>query len=663
MSWLVGSLGVFLLGALACLGTVGRPRWTRLFGPAVTVAGALLGLVPAIRALAGGPVAAGQYPWSMPFGSLAVALDPLSALFALPILLLSALAAVFGAEYLRPEATRKELATSWFWYNLLVGSMLLVVVARNAVLFLLAWEAMSLASFFLVIFEHERESVRHAGWIYLVATHLGTAFLLVLFSLLGRQGETLDFASFSSAVLTPGMAGVLFLLALVGFGTKAGFVPLHVWLPEAHPAAPSHVSAVMSGVMIKTGIYGLLRVLTFLGPPPAWWGWTMVAVGIVSGVLGVLFALAQHDLKRLLAYHSVENVGIIALGLGVGLLGLSYGRPVVAFLGLAGGLLHVVNHAVFKGLLFLAAGAALRGAGTRELDRLGGLLRRLPVTGATFLVGSAAICGLPPLNGFVSELLVYLGALGLLAGRPHLPASAAAAGVATVGGLALIGGLAVACFCKACGVVFLGEPRYPEAAPAREGGWAMRLPLLILAGLCLAIGLGGPLLIGLLAPAVGVVAGGLLDIRPGAIWATETLGTATAAMAGLLGLAGLLALVRHRLLRARPVSETVTWDCGYAAPTARMQYTASSFAEPLTRLFGALLRTHRRASLPNGLFPASASFASETPDLYRERLYRPAFSGIDGVLARFRWLQHGRLNLYVLSVVAALLILLAWGVR
>ena len=274
---------------------------------------------------------------------------------------------------------------------------------------------MSLASFFLVMFDDEKESVRRAGWIYLVAMHLGTAFLLAMFLLLGQERRLAGFRAALGRARR--RSGVLFLLAVVGFGTKAGFIPLHVWLPEAHPAAPSHVSAVMSGVMIKTGIYGLLRMLTLLGPPPAWWGWTLLGIGVVSGVLGVLFALAQHDLKRLLAYHSVENIGIIALGLGVGLLGISYGNPTMAALGFAGGLLHVVNHAVFKSLLFLGAGSVLHATGTGEIDRLGGLLKRMPVTGATFLVGAAAISGLPPLNGFVSEFLIYLGALAGLGSR------------------------------------------------------------------------------------------------------------------------------------------------------------------------------------------------------------------------------------------------------
>ena len=380
--------------------------------------------------------------------------------------------------------------------------MLLVVVARNGVLFLMSWELMSLASFFLVTLEDEKESVRRAGWIYLVAMHLGTAFLLAMFLLLGKNAGSLDFERLSTAAAP---SGVFFLLAVIGFGTKAGFIPMHVWLPEAHPAAPSHVSAVMSGVMIKTGIYGLLRMLTLLGPPPAWWGWTLVAIGVVSGILGVLYALSQHDLKRLLAYHSVENIGIIAMGLGVGVLGISYENPTMAALGFTGGLLHVVNHAVFKSLLFLGAGSVLHATGTGELDRLGGLLKRMPVTGATFLIGAAAISGLPPLNGFVSEFLIYLGAVAGLGSQAHIAPAWPLMSVLVVGGLALIGGLAAACFTKAFGIVFLGEPRSDEAAHAHEAGAAMRWPMVVLAGLCVLIGLAAPLWPLVLQPAVAAV--------------------------------------------------------------------------------------------------------------------------------------------------------------
>ena len=411
MTLFLSGMALLVVSALAALLTRRFPKACTLLGAGGAVAGCALALLPAARGLCGAAVSI-RYPWSLPGGTFYAEIDSLSAFFLIPALGLPLVSAIYGGKYMMAYAGKKSLGASWFFYNLLAAGMAMSIVARNAVLFLMAWETMALASFFLVTFENEKPEAREAGWIYLVATHIGTAFLLVFFLLPG--GESLDFDRFN-----PGAhPGLLFLLALVGFGTKAGFMPLHVWLPEAHPAAPSHVSAVMSGAMIKTGIYGLLRALMLLGQPPAWWGWVLVVIGISSGVLGVLFALAQHDLKRLLAYHSVENIGIIALGLGAGLLGVSYHSPVLAVLGFGGGLLHVLNHALFKGLLFLGAGSVAHGTGTREIDRLGGLLKRMPWTGITFLVGAAAISGLPPLNGFISEFLIYLGAFGAIQGTP-----------------------------------------------------------------------------------------------------------------------------------------------------------------------------------------------------------------------------------------------------
>jgi formate hydrogenlyase subunit 3/multisubunit Na+/H+ antiporter MnhD subunit len=453
----------------------------------------------------------------------------------------------------------------------------------------------------------------------------------------------------------------LFLLAVAGFGTKAGFVPLHVWLPEAHPAAPSHVSAVMSGVMIKTGIYGLLRTLTLLGEPPAWWGWTLVAVGVVSGILGVLYALAQHDLKRLLAYHSVENVGIIAIGLGVGLLGVTYGNPAMAVLGFTGGLLHVVNHALFKSLLFLGAGSVLHATGSGELDRQGGLIKRMPVTGTTFLIGAAAISGLPPLNGFVSEFLIYLGSLAGLGSRSgDLPAWPLLS-VLVVGGLALIGGLAAACFTKAFGAVFLGEPRSEEAAEARECAAAMRWPMIGLAGLCIAVGLTAPLGPLMLRPAVAMLSP-LVQREGGGVMA-QVVAPLTGVMCGSYVLLGLIVLgvhLRRRLLAGRRLERAGTWDCGYAAPTPRMQYTASSFARPLVLLFRLFLQPRDDIHPPVGLFPQQAGLHTRTPDVVRRYFYDPLFAGIAWTASKLRWLQGGRIQIYVLYIALTILILLIW---
>lgn len=604
--------------------------------------------------------------WNGTIGaSFSVGLDPLTGLFLLSIYGLGAACAAFGAGYMRHYGDHRSLGPSWLFYCLLVASMALVVLSRNAVLFLFAWELMSISSYFLVTFEREKEGVAEAGITYLVASQIGTAFLLVLFLLLGASGQAalpgtpasagLDFSRFGG--LTGSAAGAVFLLALVGFGTKAGIVPLHVWLPEAHPAAPSHVSALMSGVMIKTGIYGIVRVLGFLGAPAPWWGWTLLALGACSAVFGVLFALAQRDIKRLLAYSSVENIGIICLGLGIGVLGASHGLPVVAALGFAGGLLHVVNHALFKGLLFLGAGAAAQAAGTRDLDRLGGLAKRMPVTAAAFLIGALAICGLPPLNGFVSELLVYGGAAVAVTATGVPPA---AAGAVAIVSLALVSGLAAACFTKVLGIAFLGEARTGEAAAAREAPASMLAPMLAIAVAIAGIGLLGPVALSFIAPLARRLAGIPTEASPSLfVPVADALGNLLPAAGLLAGLVAALALLRFLLLR-RKSSQAPTWGCGYVAPTARMQYTSTSFAQPLLAVFRGIVAPRRMGAGPGGLFPSAARFSTAAPDPFEHGAYRPLFRGIGWLLSRLRLLQRGRLQLYVLYVAATLLILLVW---
>lgn len=659
MILLLLAIGLLLVSGLWALKERRCARGATRYGVGGAVLGGIVGLIPVIQNLIHGGEEALRFNWNMPFGSFAIQLDPLASFFLLPILGLSALSAIYGGEYLLAWREKKSLGGAWFSFNLLVASMVMVVIARNAVLFLVAWELMALSSFFLVTFESEKAAVREAGWTYLVATHIGTAFILAMFVILGVRAGSFDFDAFGRvAELPASVAALLFLFAVIGFGTKAGFMPFHVWLPEAHPAAPSHVSAVMSGVMIKTGIYSLVRMLAFFGPPPIWWGWVLVGIGFTSGVLGVLFALAQHDLKRLLAYHSVENIGIIALGLGVGLLGVSADMPVLMVLGFGGGLLHVLNHAIFKGLLFLGAGAVLHSTGTRELDHLGGLLKRMRWTGAAFLVGAVAISGLPPLNGFVSEFLIYLGSLNGCAGA-GVPV--AVSGLAVIAALALIGGLAAACFTKAFGVVFLGEPRSEHAVHAHEVGWAMRLPMIVLAASCILIGLLAPAVVRAMIPVIGNVA----PLYPNEIEkildpSSVPLIGIVLVFAGFLVLLALLIGLRRFLLAGRPVGESGTWDCGYAKPTARMQYTSSSYAQPLTDLFSAFLRTRRRVARPEGILPTQAALATETPDTFLECLFRPVFAGTARALAYLRRAQHGHVQTYVLYVALTLVALLVW---
>jgi len=635
-------------------------RFANIIGAGGTVLGCLIGLAPAATVLWTGQARRFHCVWQIPFGSFSLQLDALSAFFLLMILILSAVAAIYGNTYLWDYRNRKNLGASWFFFNLLVASMALVVISHNGVLFLMAWEIMSLASFFLVTFEDENESVRRAGWIYLIATHIGTAFLFVLFILLAHQFPSLDFDNFSAFGLNgASMAGLAFVLSVIGFGTKAGFMPFHVWLPEAHPAAPSHVSAVMSGVMIKTGIYGLLRTLTFLGRPEPWWGWLLICIGIGSGILGVLFALAQHDLKRLLAYHSVENIGIITLGLGLGVLGLALNQPVLAVLGFGGGLLHVLNHALFKGLLFLGAGAVLHATGVRNIEQLGGLMRHMPWTGTLFLIGSFAICGLPPLNGFVSEFLIYVGAF---MGTGLSGVSLSSIGIIT--GLAAIGGLAGACFTKAFGIVFLGEPRHTPALLGHEVGWGMKIPMLILALGCLSIGLLSPYMVSAMNPVIGSVTGFLhSDITVHLAVVIRPLQWITVLSCIFILILGLLTYLRRRLLSGRTTGESNTWDCGFARPTARMQYTASSYAQPITTMFGFFLQTHRKVHAPEGLFPAESGLHTHTDDVFSQRLFEPLFRRIEQLFLRLHWLQQGRVQIYVLYVAVTILALLIWNLR
>ncbi len=656
MTTLVASLLFFGAGAVASVIFARRQRWLRLFGAGGVILGSVCGLVPAVRVAMGAPPQSLRMAWDVPYGSLYLRLDALSAFFLVPIFLICALAALYGTEYLEAYRERKSLAPAWFFLNVLAASMAVVVLANNAVLFLMAWETMSLSSFFLVTFENEKKSTRRAGWTYLVASHIGTTFLLVLFVLLGKANGSLDFDRFGPA----SGAGAFFVLALAGFGTKAGFVPLHVWLPEAHPAAPSHVSAIMSAVMIKTGIYGLLRILTFLGPMQAWWGWTLCAIGLSSGVLGVLLALAQHDLKRLLAYHSVENIGIIALGIGVGIVGVSLGEPFVAVAGFAGAMLHVLNHAMFKALLFLDAGNIAHTTHTREIDRLGGLLARMPATGATFLVGAAAISGLPPLNGFISEFLIYMASFK---GAVSSGAFGSVPMLATLSGLALIGGLALACFTKAFGIVFLGQPRSERAEHAREAGLAMLAPGFVLAAGCVLVGLFGASVVRAMAPLISNVThlqSSLIGFDlAGAANSVERVAQFGAL---LIAMAALLALARTKVLARRRVSTATTWDCGYASPSPRMQYTASSFAQPLTTSFRMLLQTREVLTGMEETFPRRAEFHSHTDDPYQRYLFQPLFQSINRATAFLRPLQQGGVQLYVLYIVVTLLAVMLWEI-
>jgi formate hydrogenlyase subunit 3/multisubunit Na+/H+ antiporter MnhD subunit len=635
-----------------------RPALAQGLACAALCLAAALGIAAAVLALLAPAPPALAFPWSVPGGRFAVRLDGLSALFLFPILSVPALGSVYGLRYWPQPVLGARAVRLQLLYGLTTASMALVCIADDSILFLVAWEVMALGGFALVLTEHEAAEAQRAAFVYLASAHVGSLALVALFVLLGHAAGSSAFGAMAGLPGRGALAGAVFLLALGGFGLKAGLMPLHFWLPGAHAAAPSHVSALLSGVLLKTGIYGLLRVTSFFEAPPVAWGAIVLVAGAVSAVLGVAFALAQHDLKRLLAYHSVENVGIIAMGAGLALVGRARGEPALVFLGLAGAVLHVVNHAAFKALLFFGAGAVVHATGTRKLDLLGGLAKRMPVTAALFLVGAAAISGLPPLNGFVSEWLVALAAVSTVFDRGPMPHPHF--GVLAAPVLALVGALAAACFAKVFGAVFLGTGRSAHAARGAEPPRSMRVPMAALALACAAIGL----FPGAVLPALTRAAADWSRL-PAAALAGPAAGAASSAARVSLVAAVLLAvalgLVAWR--RRGPVAaEAETWGCGYARPTARMQVTGSSFAETLVVRFGWAFFPRARVVPPRGLFPRRAAFHTSVPDTVLDVGLSPALRSAARIAGWVRAPLVSRVQFQALLLVAALVGLLAWFV-
>ncbi|MBU1086571.1 MAG: hydrogenase [Candidatus Omnitrophica bacterium] len=649
------SLTILIVSGLLalCLNRFFKPA--NFIGALGAISGCIVGLISLFIVYNNPASAVLTIPWTVPYGSLSLAMDNLGILFLFLIFIVSALSALYGMESLRCYSGKKNIGSLWLFFNLLIASMVFIVLARNAILFLLAWEMMAISSFFLVVFAGEKKAVAKAGLIYLIATHIGTLFLLVMFGLLGNSSGSFDFSSWKIAP-SGFMPSIIFLCALIGFGTKSGFMPMHIWLPETYPAAPNNVAAVLSGVMSKTGIYGLIRILTFLGMPCSWWGYLLIAMGIISGILGILFALAQHDLKRLLAYSSIENIGIISIGMGVGILGMSTHNPVLMVLGFSGSLLHVINHAFFKALLFLGAGAVLDKTQTMEMDVLGGLFKKMPITGISFLIGAAAICGLPPLNGFISEFLIYLAAFKGILGA----GSIVFVSLGIIAALALIGAVAVACFTKVFGIIFLGQPRSVLSLEARDPGILMRISMLILAFCCFFIGLAAPFMVNGFAVIIAEVSGTQMMIEYTLAEVIQPLRYIVSGSLLLYGFILLLVFIRWLLLRGRRIESALTWDCGYAKPSPKMQYTASSFAQPIVNFFKGILRTKKHASKINEYFPDSFGFKTETADLFSEKVFNPMLKSVHDLTEKLTWVQHGQLQIYILYILFTLLALFIW---
>ena len=603
--------------------------------------------------------------------SAGYSVDALSAWFLLVLSVLAAPVALFSIGYARHAPLNQRSAFLGVGFNVLVCAVEFVFVAADVIGFLFAWELMTLATAALVATEHESRPTRRAAYLFLVMSHVGTGALMAAFFTLVAHAHSLSFSTLLAGGLVSGpLRDAIFLLFFLGFGVKAGVIPLHVWLPDAHPAAPSNISALMSGVLIKTGIYGIVRFAAFgLGTPTLAWGVLVLVVGITSAVLGVLYALMQHDLKRLLAYHSIENIGIILIGLGAGMMAVSAGYPALASIGIAAGLYHVLNHAVFKGLLFLGAGSVVMATGTRQIEEFGGLLRRMPWTGVFFLIGALAISGLPPLNGFASEWLAFQALLfGFRASSAPLvhflfPVAGAL--------LALTGALAAACFVKAFGISFLALPRSREAADAHEVSFIMLLPLAFLAALCLVLGL----LPGAVVTALTAVMTTLPGVQPppemvrGALGMAAGVGPNAAVTPAALGLAlvgglGVVALLVVVTRVGGAVRRAPTWGCG-GTLSSNTEYTATAFSKPLMMVFRAIYRPTREVEAlakVSPYFPQEVRYHVEIEPTFERYVYGPLTQTVLRIAERMKMLQAGSLHAYLgyVMVLVLTLVLFVW---
>ncbi|MRR19342.1 NADH-quinone oxidoreductase subunit E [bacterium] len=629
------------------------------FTLALLVSGVILTTAWSVRVL-GGVRQIYEIPVFVPASgsSLVLVIDSLSAFFILVINVTVLIGFLYARGYLAPYYQSKNplrFSIHYFSYLWLWLSMLMVVMIRDGLSFLIVWEIMALSSFFLVIFDAEERTILKTGISYLIQMHLGMFFILVAFLIVEKATGRMSFDSlgeyFSAHRNLP-----LFLLFFTGFAIKAGFIPLHTWLPEAHPAAPSHVSGVMSGVMIKMGIYGIVRVLVAMQSDLLVTGIVILIISLISGVLGVMMAIMQHDLKRLLAYSTIENAGIIGTGIGLGMIGLALNNPALALLGFSGGLLHILNHSLFKSLLFFNSGSVYQAAHTRNLEQMGGLMKRMPCTAILFLIGSLAICGLPPFNGFVSEYLIYMGMFNSLSGATLYHSILV---LGSIVGLSLIGGLAIFCFTRAFGIAFLGEPRSEKAIHAREVPRSMIIPQFLTVAFILIIGLASPFAV---KPVFGIVVKTFGIQNPVMVTGAFASNLSQISIMGGLFVVILTVLLVYRRwhLSRRVVERGPTWGCGYTAGTARQQYTATSFSYNYNHIAKPVLQTSKVMDdiREDEIFPRKRRFVSHSDDIFKKLLIDKPIDLISGLLKRIAVMQTGQIQHYILYAFVFMLIVL-----
>lgn len=636
------SLCLLLVGAM--LSVVAKEQWKFKICSIFSGISSLMMLIPSVFVLLTGQPLNKTVYISPIIGDVSFVIDPLSAFFVLMISIMSFIGTIYANGYMKPYLNKgMNVSSHCFFLMILIASMLSVVTVQNALFFLIVWELMSLSSFFLVIFEGEKKEVVSAGIKYLVYMHLSVIFIIATFVLLNIKSGSLNFADFSNVLQeNETFANLVFFLGFLGFGIKAGFVPFHNWLPDAHPAAPSHVSAIMSGVMIKTGIYGILRILSLLGTPSKYIAYTVFVVALITALYGILYALAQRDLKKLLAYSSIENIGIIGLGIGLGMLGLTYNNPLIATLGFAGGILHILNHSIFKQLMFFGAGAVYNKTHTRDMEVLGGLIKKMPKTATLFILGSVAICGLPPFNGFVSEFLIYVGMLqGILKSNIALLITL----VLAIAGLAMVGTMAMLCFSKAASITFLGQPRDEKIYEhiEKDVPVSMWLPMLLLAISALAIGLFSPIFVALLVGPIGAFINveNIVSIF-GAIEISQII---TVSMFILMSLILIVFLVK--VFAKKKVTEHTTWGCGYDRGNSHVQYTGASYVSLLLSTLKPLFKRVTYIKKPKELFPKEAHYVQDIEDIEEAYIVKPLIKWDEKILSKFERIQSGNIQQYI----------------
>ena len=585
-------------------------------------------------------------------------IDRLSAFFILVVNLTTLTGLLYAREYLKPYLAVKNplrFSIHYLSYLWLYFSMIMVTMLRDGLSFLIVWEIMALSSFLLVIFDAEERSIMKTGINYLIQMHFGLLFILTAFLIVNKSTGQMSFDALGLYFSNHSNI-LIFILFFVGFGIKAGFIPLHTWLPQAHPAAPSHVSGVMSGVMIKMGIYGILRVLMSVQHELFTIGIIILAISLISGILGVMMAIVQHDLKKLLAYHSIENIGIIGIGIGLGVIGLATGNTALSLLGFSGGLLHVLNHSLFKSLLFYNAGSVYLSSHTRNIGHLGGLMKKMPYTAVFFLIGSLAICGLPPFNGFISEYLIYLGMFKSFSASNLYQTILV---LVSITGLALIGGLAVFCFTKAFGIVFLGEPRSTHAKEAKEVSRDMFLPQYIIIAFILFIGLASAWFV---KPVFSLVSEAFSIDKSGFIENTPMMNNLSqiSLISGIfiLTVVGLL-IYRNFHLKNKIIETGPTWGCGYTAATSKHQYTATSYADNYLSLANPLIGIKKEtAEIKNeDIFPVKRKFETRGHDFFKKYLVDMPANMLLEILKRIAIMQTGQIQHYILYLFLYMLIL------